>query len=69
MQVVVCNQVGSLDQLVVEERPSPDLYPMCVRIAVCENLLFLPICSAKSVNISVNGQDLRQMRPIVRLGD
>jgi NADPH2:quinone reductase len=34
MQVVVCNQVGSLDQLVVEERPSPDLYPMCVRIAV-----------------------------------
>ena len=43
MQVVVCNQVGSLDQLVVEERPSPDLYPTCVRIAVCENLLFLPI--------------------------
>lgn len=34
MQVVVCNQVGSLDQLVVEERPSPDLYPTCVRIAV-----------------------------------
>jgi len=34
MQVVVCNQVGSLDQLVVEERPSPDLYPACVRIAV-----------------------------------
>lgn len=34
MQVVICNQVGSLDQLVVEERPSPDLYPTCVRIAV-----------------------------------
>ena len=34
MQVVVCNQVGALDQLVVEERPSPDLYPTCVRIAV-----------------------------------
>ncbi|TRZ72378.1 MAG: NADPH:quinone oxidoreductase family protein [Actinobacteria bacterium] len=34
MQVVVCNQVGSLDQLAVEERPSPDLYPTCVRIAV-----------------------------------
>ena len=34
MQVVVCNQVGSLDQLVVEERQSPDLYPTCVRIAV-----------------------------------
>jgi NADPH2:quinone reductase len=34
MQVVVCNQVGSLDQLVVEGRPSPDLYPTCVRIAV-----------------------------------
>lgn len=34
MQVVVCNQVGSLDQLVVEERPSPDLHPTCVRIAV-----------------------------------
>ena len=34
MQVVVCNQVGPLDQLVVEERPSPDLYPTCVRIAV-----------------------------------
>ena len=34
MQVVVCNQVGSLDQLVIEERPSPDLYPTCVRIAV-----------------------------------
>ena len=34
MQVVVCNQVGSLDRLVVEERPSPDLYPTCVRIAV-----------------------------------
>jgi len=34
MQVVVCNQVGSLDQLVVEDRPSPDLYPTCVRIAV-----------------------------------
>ena len=34
MQVVVCNQVGSLDQLVVQERPSPDLYPTCVRIAV-----------------------------------
>ena len=34
MQVVVCNQVGSLDQLVVEERPSPDLYPTCVGIAV-----------------------------------
>ena len=34
MQVVVCNQVGSLDQLTVEERPSPDLYPACVRIAV-----------------------------------
>ena len=34
MQVVVCNQVGSLDQLTVEERPAPDLYPTCVRIAV-----------------------------------
>ena len=34
MQVVVCNQVGALDQLVVEDRPSPDLYPTCVRIAV-----------------------------------
>ena len=34
MQVVVCNQVGSLDQLTVEERPSPDLYPTCVRITV-----------------------------------
>ena len=34
MRAVVCQQFAPLDQLVVEERPSPDLFPSCVRIAV-----------------------------------
>jgi len=34
MRVVVCNEFGPLDRLVVEERPAPDLFPGCVRVAV-----------------------------------
>jgi NADPH2:quinone reductase len=34
MRAVVCQQFAPLDQLVVEERPSPDLFPSCVRVAV-----------------------------------
>jgi NADPH2:quinone reductase len=34
MRAVVCQQFAPLDQLVIEERPSPDLFPSCVRIAV-----------------------------------
>ncbi len=34
MRVVVCRQFGPLDDLVIEERPSPDLFPGCVRVAV-----------------------------------
>ncbi len=34
MRAVVCQQFAPLDQLVIEERPSPDLFPSCVRITV-----------------------------------
>lgn len=34
MRAVVCRTFAPIDQLVVEERPSPDLFPSCVRIAV-----------------------------------
>lgn len=34
MRAVVCNRFAPLDQLIVEERPSPELFPSCVRIAV-----------------------------------
>lgn len=34
MRAVVCNRFAPLDELTVEERPSPDLFPSCVRIAV-----------------------------------
>lgn len=34
MRVVVCNEFGPLDRLVVEDRPAPDLFPGCVRVAV-----------------------------------
>lgn len=34
MRAVVCNRFAPLDELAVEERPSPDLFPSCVRIAV-----------------------------------
>src|SRR5215210_4011608 len=34
MQVVSCNSFGPVSQLVVEDRPSPDIAPGLVRIAV-----------------------------------
>jgi NADPH:quinone reductase len=34
MRAVVCHTLGPVEDLVVEERPTPDLYPGCVRIAV-----------------------------------
>jgi len=34
MRAIVCRQFGPLDDLIVEDRPSPDLFPSCVRIAV-----------------------------------
>lgn len=34
MRAVVCRTFAPIDQLVVEERPSPELFPSCVRIAV-----------------------------------
>ena len=34
MRAIVCRQFGPIDDLVVEDRPSPDLFPSCIRIAV-----------------------------------
>lgn len=34
MRAVVCRTFAPIDELVVEERPSPELFPSCVRIAV-----------------------------------
>ena len=34
MRAVVCRTFAPIDQLVIEERPSPEMFPSCVRIAV-----------------------------------
>lgn len=34
MRAVVCRSFAPIDQLVIEERPSPEMFPSCVRIAV-----------------------------------